>query len=318
MTGDPTTDPNFSGVTQPAFDALVRGHVGAAPQLERLAGELWTQLTKLGEDTGPALRIRAVANLVRMQATELQRRQPLVHELEKGHATFCSTHGTIWEMDEPHAGRGRRAPVNYFDVPPFWAPTDFRRYNTESPTAKDAETLEKMRVLVLGAFFREWPTASYLLGHWLGNSGEPVRVNPEELLKKSPQMQAFITEWLDQHKTSAYFDTGWHSARFSEQESLDLYYALNGYQMRVHGRSFVKNGTVYQTYTIDFYKRYNFGVQGEGRKPFHAPLVGNIPQQNISHLHAAGKAQDFDVFGSVTLTRPLPDVDPRSVYWPGG
>ena len=81
MTGNPTDDPNFSGVKQPAFDALVNGHTRAAAQLDRLAGDLWTQLTRLGVDTAPALRLRSLAGRVRQQATELQRRQRLVREL---------------------------------------------------------------------------------------------------------------------------------------------------------------------------------------------------------------------------------------------
>ncbi|MFI7650787.1 hypothetical protein ACIBTZ_32660 [Micromonospora sp. NPDC049460] len=82
MTG-PQNDPNFAGVTQPAFDALVRVHTQAALALEQLAPALWTHLTTLKADTAPAEAIRQLASQARVQAQELQWRQALIRALEQ-------------------------------------------------------------------------------------------------------------------------------------------------------------------------------------------------------------------------------------------
>jgi hypothetical protein len=120
MTGNPTADPNFSGVKQPAFDALVNGHTRAAAQLDRLAGDLRAQLTRLGVDTAPALRIRSLAGRVRQEATELQRRQRLVRELERdGGVGFCVPSGTFWQLSEPrtpHPQPGQAPPSDPLDL----------------------------------------------------------------------------------------------------------------------------------------------------------------------------------------------------------
>ncbi|MFI6823507.1 hypothetical protein ACIBJE_21515 [Micromonospora sp. NPDC050187] len=82
MTG-PQNDPNFAGVTQPAFDALVRVHTQAALALEQLAPALWTHLTTLKADTAPAEAVRQLAAKARVQAQDLQRRQALVRAMEQ-------------------------------------------------------------------------------------------------------------------------------------------------------------------------------------------------------------------------------------------
>ncbi|MCO6006184.1 DUF6531 domain-containing protein [Actinoallomurus purpureus] len=211
------------------------------------------------------------------------------------------------------------ASVPYFDgEPPRWAKTDVRPYNVEKPSSRDREVQSKLGLVVVGGVVSgKAPAASYLLNHWLDNSGSPVVTDPKALMARSPSMNSLVKSLVEAHKGELAFDTGWKSTRFNERENLDLYYAFNGYQVRVSGGSYSTDGkTVYQTYRVDFYKRYNFGTKEEGRRPVNFPLVGQIPQEDISHLHTSGVARDFDVYGSVTITRRVDGVDPGSVYWP--
>jgi hypothetical protein len=87
------SDPNFTGVRQPAFDYLVSSQARAAPVLDRLAGDLWSQLRRLGVDTSPALRIRALATVTRGQAADLRNRQEKLRPLE---STPRGPGGTYW------------------------------------------------------------------------------------------------------------------------------------------------------------------------------------------------------------------------------
>ncbi|GLY84781.1 hypothetical protein [Actinoallomurus iriomotensis] len=45
---------SFVGVRQPAFDAMVSGHVRAAAQIDRLTQALWVELNRAQLDTSPA------------------------------------------------------------------------------------------------------------------------------------------------------------------------------------------------------------------------------------------------------------------------
>ncbi|MGI5226016.1 hypothetical protein [Actinoallomurus sp. CA-142502] len=93
---------SFVGVRQPAFDAMVSGHVRAAAQIDRLAQALWAELNRAQLDTSPAIRIRAVAGRLREQAADLQRRQRLVREMERQKIGFgfSTSQGTLWDLPD--------------------------------------------------------------------------------------------------------------------------------------------------------------------------------------------------------------------------
>lgn len=187
-------------------------------------------------------------------------------------------------------------PTGLTDRPPLWSGTDFGRpFGVESPTGRDRETYEKLQFMVLGGVSKGWPTASTLLSHWLDGNGDTKHVNVAEIMKRSPEMRHEIEKTLGEHPGPGRFDSGWRSANFDHRTNLDMYYAFNGYQYRVVGEG--------GHYTVEFYKRYNFGTAEENRLPINAPLLGSIKQPDISHLHTAGLARDFDVYGSSGFQR---------------
>ncbi len=95
-------NPSFVGVRQPAFDTMVSQHARAAAGVERLAQALWAELNKAQLDTAPAIRLREVASRLRQQAADLQRRQRLVHAMERQKINFAfqASGGTFWEVPD--------------------------------------------------------------------------------------------------------------------------------------------------------------------------------------------------------------------------
>lgn len=182
-------------------------------------------------------------------------------------------------------------PTELSDAPPLWPVTDYGRpWGVEPPTAHDRKVYGQMELIALGGIAKQWPTAATLLSHWLDGSGDTRHVDPEEIMKRSPEMRREIEKTLAEHPGDGTFDSGWKSANFDYRTNQDMYYAFNGYQYRVRGEG--------NHYTVEFYKRYNFGTADEQRLPFKAPLVGTVQQPDISHLHTVGMARDFDVYGS--------------------
>lgn len=94
--------PDFVGVTQPTFDAMVDGHTRAVERIGRLAQVLWGELTKANLDPSPAIRIRDMTARLREQSADLRRRQRLVHEMERQKINFglCTPKGTRWRLPD--------------------------------------------------------------------------------------------------------------------------------------------------------------------------------------------------------------------------
>ncbi|WP_336204712.1 hypothetical protein [Nonomuraea sp. LPB2021202275-12-8] len=92
----------FSGVRQPAFDAMAGKHTEAARRLEELARALHSELRSAGLDASPAIRLRELAGRVTTQAEDLRRRQKLVHELQRQKVTFglSTPAGSFLEMPD--------------------------------------------------------------------------------------------------------------------------------------------------------------------------------------------------------------------------
>jgi RHS repeat-associated protein len=224
-------------------------------------------------------------------------------------------------------GTATKADAYNTEHPPPPAPrlddTDLDRpaFGSEPFTDRDREVLKQLLLLQFGAdTVKGWDNAVALLGHWLGSSGDPHWVDPAALLGDLPGFRSEVQRIL-RESPSGEFDTGWRSIRATETESLDWFYALNRFQFRVSGNlSWMDADAPVGVFTIQVYKRFNFGTREEGRNNITAiDLFGrnliDIPQEDIAHLHATGDAQDFDVWGSrqYDLLPSLGDLDSQ---WP--
>jgi hypothetical protein len=80
MSGDPSSNPEFTGVQLGSFRSLAGQMASAGSQLEQLSHALWSELDKLGVSTAPAMKIQAIAQWVRKKSPELQQRYQLAQQ----------------------------------------------------------------------------------------------------------------------------------------------------------------------------------------------------------------------------------------------
>ncbi|MQA88411.1 MAG: hypothetical protein GEV03_28295 [Streptosporangiales bacterium] len=186
---------------------------------------------------------------------------------------------------------------------------DYRPYGTQDPTDRDHDVRDQAEWLPLGAKIKGWENAEALLRHWLAGSGETYQVDVKEMLNELPSFRKQVEAIVAANKGQGEFNSGWQQTRAHEDESLDYYYALNGFQYRVTGESVVVNGQEQTTYNVEVAKTYNFAANpGEQqRNDFEYEKFGikflDIPQKDLAHLHTTGLARDFDVEGKAEFTK---------------
>ncbi|MFI7340009.1 hypothetical protein ACIBUY_19005 [Streptomyces sp. NPDC050085] len=178
-------------------------------------------------------------------------------------------------------------------------------FRTGPPNSTDKKTWWKLGAVVMsGLAYKGYKNAYNLLMHYMENSGDDYWVDPAEMLQDLPGFRDSLGETLQKYKGKSKFDSGWVSTRASEKESMDWYYALNGFQYRVQGRQ-VTDGEGNKTMVaqLSVYKRYNWGNGTESvpRKPLHLGPM-ELTQPDIAHLHVAGMAQEYDVRGVTTFS----------------
>ncbi|WP_258049647.1 golvesin C-terminal-like domain-containing protein [Streptomyces finlayi] len=187
-------------------------------------------------------------------------------------------------------------------VPPA---SDYRAYDTDEANSTDRKTWWKVNTLVMsGLAHKGFGNAYNLLMHYMQNSGEDYHVDPAQMLQDLPGFREHLGKTLKEYKGDSSFDSGWVSTRTDEKDSLDWYYALNGFQYRVEGRETVNgNGDVVMVAQLSVYKRYNWGNGTESvpRKDVHAGPV-SLKQYDMAHLHVVGMAQEYDVKGTTAFT----------------
>ncbi|SFQ64319.1 hypothetical protein SAMN05421810_111121 [Amycolatopsis arida] len=162
-----------------------------------------------------------------------------------------------------------------------------------------------------------WTHASKHLMHYLGNSGERLSVDPDEMMRDVPRFEAQV------HKTTAAelrrisdevaiagdygkpvaFSSGWKGEYIAPEGSKDWYYALGGVQYSVTGVATVHPPEVpggqprvevdYKTHVFD---RYNWDG---GKQTEIGPIT--ITDEKMAEMHRAGVAQEFDVSGSTDV-----------------
>jgi hypothetical protein len=155
--------------------------------------------------------------------------------------------------------------------------------------------------------------AAALLGHWLDRSGTAVRIDPAAMIKDVVRFRTQVNKQIQIGLTTAgTFDSGWISDAVSTDikehdpgpNVLDWYYALDGYQYRVHGTVTTVSGRKVATVTVELFKRYNFGNPNGGTPHPDVTAAGGVidlPQNNIALLNSDGLAKDFNVWGTTTF-----------------
>lgn len=157
-----------------------------------------------------------------------------------------------------------------------------------------------------------WPDAARNLMHFLGNSGKPLDMNTNGMLKDLPELQSKVNSDLkiyadaaiDDAKASGYtepmtypFVTDWQDNYAEKSENANWYYATGGYQHATAGTITVyPDGSYTYKYQVHTADRYNW--DGD-KKTGIGPLT--IHDTELQELHRAGIAQEFDLVGESTI-----------------
>ncbi|WP_102145414.1 hypothetical protein [Mycobacterium hubeiense] len=164
-----------------------------------------------------------------------------------------------------------------------------------------------------------WTHAARNLRHYLGNSGDDLTVNPDEIMRDVPQIQQTTDDLVNSEvqriaaeaaTTGNYgnpvqFQTDWTGPYIGPEDSKDWFYAMGGIQQSVSGVVTVHPPAVpggeptvtvdYQTHVFD---RYNW--DGNKTTTFDVPGTDGvtISDKRMGALHTAGLAQEYNISGS--------------------
>jgi hypothetical protein len=163
--------------------------------------------------------------------------------------------------------------------------------------------------------------AADALSHWLDNTGTPFEVSPAALITADPRFAENVDADVQAGiSKGGVFETGWVKNSSINRDELDMtraqvaahpqlqdyFFAMNGYQYRVYGHEDQGSEAV----TVQLFKRYNWGNPAGGHVtnnlmfPQNKGYEVDIPQNTVASLNADDMAEDFNMWGSYSLTWP--------------
>jgi hypothetical protein len=190
----------------------------------------------------------------------------------------------------------------------------------------DYDVEQQLGFVVTGASIRGLHNAANLLHHWLTGSGSTYRIDVRRMVSDLPSLASYLRRYLETQRSAPTFESGWRATcdgpeatcglrppRAYEYESLDWYYAMNNFFVRVNGYRVAGGSTIYN---VTVAKLFNFGANpGEqARKNFRAGCLRDrgtsnpklclfdLSQRRIARLHTVGLARDFLVTGTATFS----------------
>lgn len=172
-----------------------------------------------------------------------------------------------------------------------------------------------------------WPNGSAHLQHFLDNTGTPMTVNVDDLLRDVPAVATKVDEQLQaqlrtqvqqavdtgQYGVPQTFTVPWFRHNITEEESTDWHYAVANGDFSVTGVATVHEQPggpprVDVDYQVHLYDRYNWDLV-----PGKQVLVfGVIPAPDLllAQLHQAGIAKEYDSFGTSSTNTYSGQVPP--------
>ena len=157
-----------------------------------------------------------------------------------------------------------------------------------------------------------WPDAARNLMHFLDNSGKPLDMNTDGMLKDLPKLQSKVNVDIESYadkavkdaKSSGYagpmtypFVTDWQDNYAKKSENANWFYATGGYQHATAGTITVyPDGSYTYKYQVHTADRYNWdGDKQTGIGPF------TVTDKQLQELHRAGIAQEYDLVGESSV-----------------
>ncbi len=174
--------------------------------------------------------------------------------------------------------------------------------------ADDLAAYEVAAAAASAADVAGYTNASRHLRHYLNNTGEPLNVDVERVIRDNTQFSAAVQEQLRLQVEQALsqpasegsgdlptqFSSGWKGVYLTENK--DWYYALGGVRYAVTGYVVPSPGDPARAevhYQVHVYDRYNWDG---GKSTQIGPVT--ITDEQMGDLQRAGLAREFDVQGS--------------------
>ncbi len=209
-------------------------------------------------------------------------------------------------------------------------------FGSENANPLDYLTEQTFYKVADGAEVIGMTDAAYHMRHYLDGSGEPIHVDPEQLLRDLPQFQAEVKnarytffeeirkdllqgyngESLQKEFTSNFSGSSWRNFYASQAQSQNWFYGLGGFSYSFTGVAEIvppihpgETPTIYIKDQLHVFDRYNWD---EGKK---VEIVGiEVTDKTLGRLHEVGLAQEYEVHGSssVNVTTFPADTSPSS------
>lgn len=176
------------------------------------------------------------------------------------------------------------------------------------------------------AFSSVWPNGARHLLHYLHNTGEPLAVNPDDVLRDVPGLgdrpspAAVVDQRLHEelralaanpanHGVPTPVAVDWFTYNITPEQNKDWHYAIGEGNFAVTGVATVHPPAaagspprVDVEYQVHVYDRYNWDVDVEGKQA----RIGDwlpAPDALLGQLHQAGLAKEYDTVGSTPTRR---------------
>jgi hypothetical protein len=164
-----------------------------------------------------------------------------------------------------------------------------------------------------------YPNGSAHLRHFLDNTGTPMTVNVDDVLRDTPAVATEIDTRLQgelrtqvqravdtgQYGVPQTFTVPWFTHNITPEENNDWHYAIGNGEFSVTGVATVHEQPggpprVDVDYQVHLYDRYNWDLV-EGKQ---ARIFGVLPAPDLvlAQLHQAGIAQEYDSVGTSSTT----------------
>ncbi|GGS26025.1 hypothetical protein [Actinokineospora fastidiosa] len=187
-------------------------------------------------------------------------------------------------------------------VDPWWTTVD--DHATHTLASRAAELADAVGLT----------NAAAHLNHYLGNSGAPLTVDPDHMLRDVPTFQATVDSATaaevnriaaDAAANGTYgrpvqFSTGWQGHYIQASDNKDWFYAMGGVQYAVTGVATVQppatpggQPIVQMDYQVHVFDRYNWDG---GKSTEIGPIT--VEDSDMAEMHRAGVAQEYDISGS--------------------
>ncbi|KAL9627476.1 MAG: hypothetical protein Q9164_007597 [Protoblastenia rupestris] len=174
--------------------------------------------------------------------------------------------------------------------------------------------------MAAGAEVANLPAAARNMRHYLDNTGAPLFVQPEDMMKGMPQLREDVRTAAKAEAAAAYaritaasgeiaFSSSWKDWYATEERSKNWYYAIGGFHFSVTGvvtkSGGGKGGSL--KYVVHVFDRYNWDA---GKK---VDILGwNVPDLTPGQLHLKGLAREYIVRGSGFVNN-VPSFTPATV-----